>query len=348
MRLKQISLVPLLLLLAAVVPVQAQQLDLPEEAVSDDTNVAVYMDWSALTPEALQASADAVIEKLPQQFREQMPIEGQLDMGIAQFRQFRQQFQEAGGKGVLMLATSQDLIEGNEPLAVVQVEEGTDAETFQVPNQPAEFQQLAGNWLVAVDQADRVAGGSSEQAEQLAQLLAEAQQDAAIHAAFVMTDEMKQEIQEVAQNPQEAGPAAALLPAMEGLETATASIQFGDGPQLRKVMNFADEQAATQFQDAWSQMLSSAEQMVNQQVEMLQQQMQGQVQLPDAEQVSGLFESMQLQQDGDQLTLVIGDEALGQIAEMLPAAMGVFMQMQMQQQQMQQQQMQQQDPPQNW
>lgn len=316
----------LVLLAATAMPAFAAEADVPAEAITDDANVVVWVDMESITDDGMRAAVRSIAGALPASMadaRDPM-IEG-AEEGIADFSRVREAFINAGGQAMLFVLAGGEPAE-MEHMGLIRVAPGTEpgamaAAMQQVsPGEQPELEAYADGWLrVAEEGSAKLAGGTDANAAVFRTLLAEAG-DAPVRVALRVTDEMKQEIQaQAAQDPMMGGIAGSI----QGLNSAWTSIDLGEGPKISNRLNFADADAAAEFNGVWEGLLMMAEGMAAGQLG----------QMPDApepEAVQKLFESLKMQQDGAALSLVLGEQFIGQAAEFVPAVVGMYMMRMMQ------------------
>ncbi len=292
------------------------------------------MDSAQFTPDNLKASANAILDALPQQMQgPKQQMQAQLDQKMAKFSESYNVMKQAGGEGMLLLVQG-PAKQGPDPapIGLVRVKAGTSPEAMaqaiaQVQPDKPEFVSYGDQWLVEKKDADRLPDdGTAEQAETFQKLLSNTE-PAAIRMAFRMTDAVRQEMAKGQQQQQMGGgnPASALVGPSQKIEAGWTSVQLGAKPVVTTTMQFANADDAKAFQTAWQQMLNQGRGFV--------QMMANNPNNPnplDPQVIQDLFASLEFEQKDATLTNQLDSKFIGSAAQLAPMAQGMFMMMMMQ------------------
>jgi len=318
---------------------RAQDVPLPESAITEDTAVAIWVDVNQLNVDSLRAAVDSVNAALPAQMRAtEQQIDAKFESEQDQQEAF-QAFREAGGQGMLMLMRTP---EGDgpppEPVTLVRVEEGTNAaditaiakqlDQFNPDSEPVDYKP---GWIVEKDaKANIPTTGTAEQAQVMQQLLAKTE-SSPVRIAFRMTPALRQKLAEQAQGAQggqggqagqggmsQLGPAAALVGPAQGIDAGWGTLNLGDNPAYTQMIQFKDAQSAQQFKGAWEGLLMMGQGLLQQQLSQLPN-------APEPQAVQGLFNSLKTEQQDNTLKLHLGGQFIQSAAQLAPAAQSMFM-----------------------
>lgn len=117
---------------------------------------------------------------------------------------------------------------------------------------------------------------------------------------------------------------AGLVGPLQSLSTGWSTVSFGQQPKIVTQLNFADDQAAQQFNATWDGLLMMGQGMLAAQLS------QG-PQAPRPEAIQGMFNSLKMAQQGSALSVTLDQGFVGHTAEVAAPMLGMFM-MGMQQQ----------------
>lgn len=313
-------------LMAITGSANAAEVPVPAEAINDDVPVAVWVDLEALNMDAIFASVQSIADALPDDMADSRePMVAGFQDDLDNMKQAIATLRDAGARGMLLVMSASDM-EQQQAMALLYTKEGTSVESIQQAvnqvaeeGQDAQVETYSGSWMrmVEVDGVE-IRDGDEANAEAFRELLSTSG-DAPIRVALRLTDNIKQQITAQADgDPMMAGFAGAL----ESLNTGWMTVEFGEQPEIQNRLNFADAEAAAEFNAAWEGMLMMGEALVMGQLGQMQD-------APGPESVQRLFESLKMEQDEETLSLTLGDQFIGQAAEFVPVAMGMAMLMMM-------------------
>ncbi len=308
-------------------------LSLPAAAVTTDTAVVVYFDTAAVSAEDLRKTGLSMLNAINPPDKENSIEE--MNEGLAKYAQFKQDFAAAGGRGVLMMMQIvPDQEQEPKPTLFVQAAPGADkAQIAQVfaamsDDDDAEFEltQYAPGWMSfsGEDFQEAPQGNSEDEAVDALSSALSSQANFPIRAAFVMTPKLRTAMQEGINEARQQGgnPMAGFLATAEPLQAISMGVEFGNAPAMHAAMMFPGDAAASDFNDAYTGMLSLGKQMAVQQVNQMQGQMED---LPTAQEVRDIFDSLKMEQDGPNLRLTIGQDTVAKAGKLAPMAMMMMM-----------------------
>ena len=314
-------------------PARAQNVPMPESAITENTTFVLWMDSEHFTAEALRGAAKQVSAALPPQMQGQ--LDAKLNESIEQFQAGYDAFTNAGGQGMLVVMRS-PREDGTTPRAatLLRVDEGTNPDDMAAAIQEVEggrapmLVKHEPGWLThrkKLGQAATPTTGTAEQAEQFQSLFANTD-SAPVRIAFRMTGALREWIaaQQNAGNQQGGmggmGPAQALLGPAQSISGGWSTVEFGENPGLVSTIQFSDAQSAQRFRSAWEGLL-----MMGQGV--LQTQLGNAPNAPEPGTVQGLFNQLKFQQDGEKLSAKLDTAFIQHAGKLAPAAQGLLMMM---------------------
>jgi len=142
------------------------------------------------------------------------------------------------------------------------------------------------------------------------------EQGAPVRFAFVMTDQMKQQLQQAAANPN-AAMMAGLMQPLTDMQTATGGLWLGAEPKLRVSMNFGQAASAQTFKTSADGMIQFMGQMMAMQGAQQNPNAAGagQGQGPDMEKIQAVLPLMMLDHDGAAVSKTLDIALLEKLTE---------------------------------
>ena len=246
---------------------EAAEVTLPAQAIWPDASVAFWIDVSAVSPDSVESAMQAVADATPEARQEAVQ---------AWVRDSRQQLKlwsdsydtltrhgveaiclvsSAGLNGEADAAPSEQVLvkaEAGADLTAAyaevhgQLQQLQDGQADELPA-PAEveFEPLDDGWHLATHKELR---GRPDEPADAGRLEAALQWEAgaAVRMAWVINDEARQSIREMAVSP-EAVMFSGLIQPMTKLDDATGGLRLGNQPEARLAIQFEDAQTAAEF-----------------------------------------------------------------------------------------------------
>ncbi|MEM7681592.1 MAG: hypothetical protein AAF288_06530 [Planctomycetota bacterium] len=312
---------------------RASAVEVPAQAVADNTALMVWADIASVQPQEVEESLGAVrqfLDTMKQgpmgQAMQDAPLLDPLQ-GAQKFAEFRNEFTAAGGQAFVLVGTPDEFGEMDEPVVLIKTNGAADpaalkAAMAKLADDPSdtddvEFEALEPGWMIAKgdDTGELPAVGSPARANELLGLL-QPQAGRPMAMVFVPTDQMRQEMN---QGGQPGDPGAALGAAFSKARAMTGGLSLGANPSIKLDAAFPDAQSAQEFNTAYAGMMGQAQQGLSQMVQMFAgQQQPGMPPMPTADQVNTFFGSLALQNGGANQTLIINSGTLNSAGSMLP------------------------------
>ena len=316
-------------------------IELPAQAVSEDTMAVLYVDTESLTADDMLASVQAMLDAMPAemgQFTAQ--IQPQLRGAKPQIEMALAAFKINGGQG-LVFGLNAPAAEGPEAAGdegdasegdtfmLIKLEEGRDGTDMinmftaggQGDPDALKVAEFAPGWLVASSSELVVPEGGNEELAQYFGKTVSAAGDAPVKFSFRVTDGFREEVQRGIDAPTPDPEAARLkakavpmLQALQNLRFGNGTVELGANPAAVTKLHFSDEETAEQFIASYRATLTDAEAMIT--AKMAEAQQQGVMPIPvDAEMVRTLLGVLQMEQEGNTVVHTFDKDSAGEIGK---------------------------------
>jgi hypothetical protein len=314
-----------LALMMSVPPAHGQDgVQLPDQVFGSDVISLIVIDTQQLTPDRLQQGHTALLDSLS---GGDAQTRGMLQQRMSDAEQAGQrfanahsQFSQAGGRALVvgMLPPADG---GNEPQAfgLVHAEPGSDpgqlSQALAQMDENGEASELQpyvdGWWYTSDDEmVQPPQSGDMETANQLREALSLAN-GSSVAIGMRMNDQMREGLAQAMNNPQAAMFAPAIT-ALQQMEIGGAGVAVGDQPGVDITLQFANEQAAQQFNQAWTTLTMLGHGMLSAQMSQMPA-----AQRPDPQVIQQAFTHLQMGHDANQCTLSLGEEFLGSLSPLV-------------------------------